>query len=411
MTLYEYAARERAGRAVRGQVAAASSEEVLSLLRARDLAVVRVRPAPKGMRALFSKLDGSRGGLGRVKRVELSMFTRQLSTMLAAGLALLEALDVLSEQSESVAMRKVCAHVASEVRNGADLSAALESRGKTFGPLYVSMVKAGEASGQMDQILERLADHLEDGDKLRSELRSALTYPVVSLGLVVSITAFLLIGVVPGFRDVFESLDSELPAITTAVLGLSDSIREQWLVCAGLLALPFLLLWLTKKTERGGELLDRASLRLPVLGEVMRQVALARFSRTFSTLIRAGVPILGALDIVADTAGNRAIARAVRNCSTSVQSGNSLCEPLSKSSLFPPMVSRMVGIGERTGSLEALLEKIGEFYEGRVRATVSSLTSLIEPILIAVMGVLVGGVVLAVFLPILDIVGQLGASG
>ena len=357
----------------------------------------------------MGRLNGSRSSFGRVKRVELSMFTRQLSTMLAAGLALLEALDVLSEQSESAAMRKVSAHVASEVRNGADLSAALESRGKTFGPLYISMVRAGEASGQMDQILERLADHLEDGDKLRSELRSALTYPVVSLGLVVSITAFLLIGVVPGFRDVFESLDSELPAITTAVLGLSDSIREQWLVCAGLLALPFFLLWLMKKTERGGELLDRASLRLPVLGEVLRQVALARFSRTFSTLIRAGVPILGALDIVADTAGNRAIARAVRSCSTSVQSGNSLCEPLSQSSLFPPMVSRMVGIGERTGSLEALLEKIGEFYEGRVRATVSSLTSLIEPILIAVMGVLVGGVVLAVFLPILDIVGELGA--
>ena len=316
MTLFEYAARERAGRSVRGQVAAGSSEEVLALLRARDLAVVRVRPAPQGVKGLLNGLKGARGLGGRVKRTELSMFTRQLSTMLAAGLALLEALDVLSEQSESPAMRKVAAQVAGEVRNGADLSAALESREKTFGALYISMVRAGEASGQMDQILERLADHLEDGDKLRSELRSALTYPVVSLGLVVSITAFLLIGVVPGFRDVFESLDSELPAITTAVLGLSDSIREQWLLCLGVLALPGLLLWLTKRTARGGELLDRASLRLPVIGEVLRQVALARFSRTFSTLIRAGVPILGALDIVADTSGNRAIARAVRDCSS-----------------------------------------------------------------------------------------------
>ncbi|MCH2103521.1 MAG: type II secretion system F family protein [Planctomycetes bacterium] len=411
MTLYEYAARERAGRAVRGQVAAGSREEVLSLLRARDLAVVRVKPASQGLSGLMTKLRGARSFTGRVKRTELSMFTRQLSTMLAAGLALLEALDVLSEQSESQAMRKVAAEVGGDVRNGADLSAALESREKTFGALYISMVRAGEASGQMDQILERLADHLEEGDKLRSELRSALTYPVVSLGLVVSITAFLLIGVVPGFRDVFESLDSDLPAITTAVLGLSDSIREQWFVCLGVLALPGVIFWLTKRTVRGGELIDRASLRLPVIGEVLQQVALARFSRTFSTLIRAGVPILGALDIVADTSGNRAIARAVRACSSSVQSGNSLAEPLSRSSLFPPMVSRMVGIGERTGSLEALLEKIGEFYEGRVRATVSSLTSLIEPILIAVMGVLVGGVVLAVFLPILDIVGELGASG
>jgi len=411
VTLFEYAARERAGRSIRGQVAAASAEEVLSLLRARDLAVVRVRPVRAGARAILSKLIHARSGLGRVKRVELSMFTRQLSTMLAAGLPILEALDVLSEQSESAAMRGVCAHVAVEVRNGGDLSAALESCGRTFSTLYVSMVRAGEASGQMDEILERLACHLEDGDKLRSELRSALTYPVVSLGLVVSITAFLLIGVVPGFRDVFQSLDSELPAITTAVLGLSDALREEWLTCVGVAMAPLLLLWFLRRTERGGEFFDRASLRLPVIGEVLSQVALARFSRTFATLVRAGVPILAALEIVADTAGNRAIARSVRACSDSVQAGNSLSEPLGESRLFPPMVVRMVGIGERTGALESLLEKIGEFYEGRVRATVGSLTSLIEPVLIAVMGVLVGGVVLAVFLPILDIVGELGASG
>jgi len=322
----------------------------------------------------------------------------------------MEALEVLSEQSESPAMCKVSANIAAEVRNGADLSAALESCGKVFGQLYISMVKAGEASGQMDQILERLADHLEEADKLRSELRSAMTYPVISLALVASITAFLLIGVVPGFRDVFESLDAELPAITTAVLSLSDALRQHLLLSAGIAMLPLAMFWAMRRTERGAELIDRFSLRIPVFGEVLRQAALARFSQTFATLVRAGVPILATLEIVADTAGNRTVARSVRDCSESVRAGRPLSEPMGECAVFPPMVVRMIGIGERTGSLEALLEKIGEFYEGRVRATVGSLTSLIEPILIAVMGVLVGGVVLAVFLPILDIVGQLDGS-
>lgn len=411
MTLFQYAARERAGRSVTGSVAAQSAEEVLTLLRARDLAVVSVRPAGEGAGVAFKKILAACSVGGRVQHTELSMFTRQLATMLAAGLALLEALDVLAEQSESAAMRTACVRLADEVRGGAEFSAAIECCGRTFSPLYASMVRAGEASGQMDQILERLADHLEDGDKLRSELRSALTYPIVSLGLVLSITAFLLIGVVPGFRDVFESLDTELPAITTAVLGLSDTLREAWILCAAAVAAPFVLLWLLRRTERGALILDRISLRLPVIGEVLRQVAMARFSRTFATLVRAGVPILASLEIVADTAGNKAVAAAVRSSAASVQAGNTLSEPLAKSPYFPPMVSRMISIGERTGALESLLEKIGEFYEGRVRATVGSLTSLIEPVLIAVMGILVGGVVLAVFLPILDIVGHLDGQG
>lgn len=380
------------------------------MLRARDLAVVKVEPAPEGVQAAIRKLFDGRKGLGRVKATELSMFTRQLSTMLGSGLALMEAFEVLSEQSESPAMCKVSAHIADEIRSGADLSAALESCGKVFGSLYISMVKAGEASGQMDQILERLADHLEEADKLRSELRSAMTYPVISLALVASITAFLLIGVVPGFRDVFESLDAELPAVTTAVLSLSDTLRQNILASVAITLLPLLLFWGAKQTERGAELFDRLALRLPIFGEVLRQAALARFSQTFATLVRAGVPILATLEIVADTSGNRTIAKSVRACSESVRAGRPLSEPMSESAVFPPMVVRMIGIGERTGSIESLLEKIGEFYEGRVRATVGALTSLIEPILIAVMGVLVGGVVLAVFLPILDIVGKLDGS-
>jgi type IV pilus assembly protein PilC len=382
----------------------------VTILRARDLSVVKIEAAPQGAGSALGKLFSARRVPGRVKATELSMFTRQLSTMLAAGLALMEALEVLSEQSESPAMCKVSASIAAEVRNGADLSAALESCGKVFGQLYISMVKAGEASGQMDQILERLADHLEEADKLRSELRSAMTYPVISLALVASITAFLLIGVVPGFRDVFESLDAELPAITTAVLSLSDALRQHLLLSAGIAMLPLALFWAMRRTDRGAELIDRFSLRIPVFGEVLRQAALARFSQTFATLVRAGVPILATLEIVADTAGNRTVAKSVRDCSESVRAGRPLSEPMGECAVFPPMVVRMIGIGERTGSLEALLEKIGEFYEGRVRATVGSLTSLIEPILIAVMGVLVGGVVLAVFLPILDIVGQLDGA-
>jgi type IV pilus assembly protein PilC len=286
----------------------------------------------------------------------------------------------------------------------------METCPKAFSPLYVSMVRAGEASGMMDIILERLADYQEASQALTREIKSAMTYPVISLTLVLGITAFLMLGVVPTFKQVFDGLGSELPALTAFVLGVSDFMRAQWMIMfGGMFGIVFALITF-KKTETGALLFDKLALRAPVFGPLARKVALARFSRTFATLVRSGVPIMATLDIVSETAGNRVVSNAVNESKDAVRNGQPLSEPLSKSKVFPPMVVRMIAIGERTGALEALLEKIAEFYDAQVKAAIKALTSLIEPILITFMGVIVGGVVLSVFLPILDVIGKLGGN-
>jgi type IV pilus assembly protein PilC len=286
----------------------------------------------------------------------------------------------------------------------------MEKCPKAFNDLYVAMVRAGEASGQMDIILERLADYQEASQALQREIKSAMTYPVISLVLVLGITAFLMMGVVPTFKQVFEGLGSELPALTAFVLDTSDFMKAYWYLIFGGMAGAVFGLMAFVKTEAGGLMFDKFSLSAPVFGPLVRKIALARFSRTFATLIRSGVPIMGTLDIVSETAGNRVVSNAVQLAKESVRNGQLLSEPLGQTKVFPPMVVRMIAIGERTGALEALLEKIAEFYDSQVKAAIKSLTSLIEPLLISFMGVIVGGVVLSVFLPILDVVGKLSGS-
>jgi type IV pilus assembly protein PilC len=415
VTTFKYAAKGPGGKTVEGTINASDKTEAVAELRKQNLVVVRVDEAGAQATAKKKAVGGrTAGGLFKVKpkasRTELVIFTRQLATMVGAGLALLESLEVLADQAESKGMKMTCERLSQEVRGGVDLSAAMELCPKVFDPLYVSMVRAGEVSGQMDIILERLADYQEASDALRREIRSAMTYPVISMVLVLGITAFLMLGVVPGFRQVFDSLDSDLPAITTFVLETAEYMKAHWAIVFGGLIFSIFGLLAFKKTERGTWMWDRFSLKAPVFGNLARKVALARFSRTFATLIRSGVPIMGTLDIVAETAGNKVVAQAVYDSRESVRSGNLLSEPLGRSKVFPPMVVRMIAIGERTGSLEVLLEKIAEFYDSQVKAAVKSLTSMIEPLLISVMGVIVGGVVMAVFLPILDVVGKLGGG-
>jgi type IV pilus assembly protein PilC len=262
----------------------------------------------------------------------------------------------------------------------------------------------------MDVILQRLADYVEASEELKREIRSAMTYPVISLVLVLSITAFLMIGVVPGFKEVFDGLNAELPALTKTTLAISDWLRAKWyMVFAGLFAMGagFVIL---KKTPQGALALDHVALRVPIFGQLTRKVCLARFSRTFATLVRSGVPIMATLDIVAETAGNQVISNVVHASRDSVRNGNMLSEPLGRSTVFPPMVVRMIAIGEKSGALEALLEKIAEFYDSQVKATIKALTSLIEPLLICFMGGIVGVVILSVFLPILNIISELSGQ-
>jgi type IV pilus assembly protein PilC len=412
VTTFKYAAKGPGGKTVEGTINAADRSEVAAELRKQNLVALKIEESGESVR---KRPPGPKNFLGVLKkpsasRTDLVMFTRQLATMVGSGLALLEALEVLGEQAEASGLKMTCERLVAEVRAGVDLSTAMECCPKAFDPLYVSMVRAGEVSGQMDTILVRLAEYMESTEQLRREIKSAMTYPCVSMCLVLGITTFLMLGVVPGFRSVFESLDCELPRITQFTLNTADFLKAHWALVFGGMFLTVVALFMFKRTEKGSLFFDHFSLRVPIIGPLVRKVALARFSRTFATLIRSGVPIMATLDIVADTAGNRVVADVVLNSRESVRSGNLLSEPLSRSRVFPPMVVRMIAIGERTGSLEVLLEKIAEFYDQQVKAAVKSLTSLIEPILISVMGVIVGGVVMSVFLPILEVVGKLGSQ-
>ena len=411
MITFKFSANGPGGQSVEGTISADSRAEAVAELRSKKLTIVRMDESGAAKK---NKLRGEIR-LTRLKpsarKGEVVIFTRQLATMVGAGLSLLESLEVLRDQAESAGMQLCLDTLANEVRGGSDLSAAMEKCPKVFNHLYVSMVKAGEISGQMDVILNRLADYLEAAEELSREIKAAMTYPVISMFLVLAITAFLMIGVVPTFKDVFDSLDAKLPGITQFVLSISDFLRANFLLVIGGTFFAAVSLIMFKKTKQGGLLFDSISLRLPVFGPLFSKVCLARFSRTFATLIRSGVPIMSTLDIVANTSGNQVVSNAVLASRDSVRNGNLLSEPLSTAKVFPPMVVRMIAIGERTGALETLLEKIAEFYDSQVKAQVKALTSLIEPLLISFMGVIVGGVVLAIFAPILDMVGKLSGGG
>ena len=417
MANFQYAAKDKSGKTIQGTIQANDRNEAVNQLRGRELIILKVEEGGRAQKSeAKSTMPGSAkgGGLFRkspsCSKAELVIFTRQLSTMISAGISLLEAIEVLAEQAETPGMKATCVSLAANLRGGSDLSAAMNACPKAFTSLYVSMVTAGEASGQMDVILQRLADYVEASEELKREIRSAMTYPVISLVLVLSITAFLMIGVVPGFKEVFDGLGAELPALTKTTLAISDWLRAKWylvFVGMGALVAGFMV---AKKTPQGALLLDHLALKMPIFGPLARKVCLARFSRTFATLVRSGVPIMGTLDIVADTSGNRVISDVVKASRESVRNGNMLSEPLSKSKVFPPMVVRMIAIGERSGALEALLEKIAEFYDSQVKAAIKALTSLIEPLLICFMGGIVGVVILSVFLPILNLIGELSAK-
>lgn len=423
MAEFKYAAKDPGGTTVEGTIQAETKADAVAELRKKNLIIIKLseggaRKKPFQRGAAAGGADGddagkrkraARGG-GKVKKSEVVIFTRQLATMVGAGLSLLESLEVLGYQAESKGMQATCTTLVESVRGGSDLSAAMELCPKTFTSLYISMVKAGEVSGQMDIILNRLADYMEAAEELSREIKSAMTYPVISMVLVIGITMFLMMGVVPTFKNVFESLDTDLPAITQFVLDMSNFLRGNAVLVIGGMFASIVGTVMFKKTTPGERFFDALLLKLPVFGVLFQKVCLARFSRTFATLVRSGVPIMATLDIVAATSGNWMLTKAVLASRDSVRNGNLLSEPLAHEKIFPPMVTRMIAIGERTGALEALLEKIAEFYDSQVKAQVKALTSLIEPLLIAFMGIVVGGVVLAIFMPILNMVSNLSGQ-
>jgi type IV pilus assembly protein PilC len=399
-TTYAYRVRDRQGKLLGGTLEADNEQAVVAKLRQLGYAPVSIEAEKgAGMKAEL-RLPGS----GRVKLKDLAVFSRQFATMINSGLSLLRALTILGEQTDNKRLAQIIILVRAEVEKGTSLSAAMAKHPKAFNRLYVSMVRAGEIGGFLDQVLVKVAETFEKEVALRGKIKSAMTYPVVVFAMVLMIVAAMLLFIVPTFESLYESLGGTLPLPTRVLMGASNGLRRFFpLVVVAVVLLVFgLRRW--KATTRGRYALDKFKLKVKVFGPLFHKSALSRFSRTLSTLIRSGVPILQALEIVGETVNNAVISRAVHDVQDSVREGESLATPLSKHATFPPMVVQMMAVGEETGALEVMLAKVADFYDQEVEAAVASLTSLIEPILIAVMGAAVGGMVVALYMPLFNII-------
>jgi type IV pilus assembly protein PilC len=397
MPVFQYTARTLKGELQSGEVDLPTRDDVIAHLRKNRLVVVQVRTAPRAFKLSF--------GLGaRVTTRDLVVMTRQFATMINAGLPLVQALDILAKQTENKALAGITKQVVYDVESGHTLADALRKHPKAFGDLYVNMVAAGEAGGILDTILVRLAQFLEKNDAIIRKVKGAMVYPAVIMSVAAIAIAVLLIFVIPTFQNMFASVNLELPLPTRVVIGMSALLTNYWWVMLGALGGTAFLLNRYYKTSPGRLQLDRLLLRLPVLGDVIRKAAVSRFTRTLGTLISSGVSILDGLEITARTAGNMVIHNAVMASRASIAGGDTIARPLEKSGVFPPMVISMIAVGEQTGGLDEMLSKIADFYDDEVDAAVSTLLSLMEPIMIVVLGVIVGGMVVAMYLPIFDMV-------
>ncbi len=394
MATFQYTAKDYNGRTVIGVVEAAAEADAAATLQNKSMVVVSL----KEVRARQLRASGQ-----KVKLEDLVVFSRQLATMIDAGIPLVQALGILSEQVENKALKTVVLSVRQDIEAGMSFCDALSKHPAVFSELFINMSRAGEASGMLDEVLDRLASYLEKSASLQRKISSSLVYPAVVISMAALITAVLLLKVVPTFKGIFDMLGGKLPLPTQMLILVSDIFRKYFLygiLIAGAIVFIFRK-WVS--TPKGRYRFDGFQLNVPVLGELFRKVAVAKFSRTFSTLIKSGVAVLNALEIVGKTAGNKVIEEAVANCRTAVRDGESISQPLIRSRVFPPIVCRMIGVGEQTGQLEKMLSKIADFYDDQVDAAVSGLTSLIEPLVIAFLGIVIGGIVIALFLPIFKI--------
>jgi type IV pilus assembly protein PilC len=399
-TTYAYKVRDREGKVLGGSLEAESEDAVVARLRQLGYAPISIE-AEKGAGL---KSEVRLPGAGRVKLKDLAVFSRQFATMINSGLSLLRALTILGEQTSNRRLGEVITQVRAEVEKGTSLSAAMARHPRVFNRLYVAMVRAGEIGGFLDQVLVKVAETFEKEVALRGKIRSAMTYPVVVFAMVLMIVTAMLIFIVPTFESLYESLGGVLPLPTRMLIGASQGVRRYFLLVLLAVVVAVFAFRRWKATPAGRYRIDQFKLKVKVFGPLFHKTALSRFSRTLATLIRSGVPILQALEIVAETVNNGVISRAVRDVQESVREGESLATPLSKHPTFPAMVVQMMAVGEETGALDTMLSKVADFYDQEVEAAVASLTSMIEPILIAVMGAAVGGMVIALYLPLFNII-------
>jgi type IV pilus assembly protein PilC len=396
MPMYEYTARNAAnGQIQRGQLDVSSQSEVSNYLRKNRLLLVSVREAPKQIKL-------SLPGAMRIKTRDVVIFTRQFATMINAGLPLVQSLTILAQQTENKALAEITRSVVYDVESGNTLADAFSKHPRAFSDLYVNMVAAGEAGGILDTILLRLATFLEKSDALMRKVKGAMVYPGVIMSVAAIAIAVLLIFVIPVFQNLFASVNLDLPLPTRIVIGLSDILIGYWWAVLGTVGAIVFAIRRYYGTSGGRKTIDSLLLRAPVLGDLLRKSAVSRFTRTLGTLISSGVSILEGLEITAKTAGNMVIHDAVMASRQSIAGGDTIAAPLEKSKVFPPMVISMIAVGEQTGGLDEMLTKIADFYDEEVDVAVGALLSLMEPMMIVVLGVVVGGMVVAMYLPIFD---------
>ncbi len=396
MGVWVYQGRTVSG-STQGEIEAADRNAAVAALRGKGVLTTNIKEKPA--RAAREKKIG-----GKVKDKEMAIFTRQFSTMIDAGLPLVQCLNILADQSESKNLRDVTTRVARDVEAGSSLAEAFRKHPKTFDDLFTNMVEVGESGGILDVVLQRLSVYIEKAAALKRKIKAAMIYPLTIVSVALIVVIFMLTFVIPTFATMFKNLGAELPLPTKIVLWMSDFVQSWILVILAALGAGIYALRRYYRTEAGKSLIDALLLKLPVFGTLIRKVSVARFTRTLGTLISSGVPILQGLRITARTAGNKVVEKAVLNCRAVVTAGGTITEPLKTSTVFPPMVIQMINVGEQTGALDAMLGKIADFYDDEVDTAVGALTALLEPMMIVFLGVVIGGLVVAMYLPIFRLV-------
>jgi type IV pilus assembly protein PilC len=411
MPNFAYSGRTRAGQNVSGERVADSMDAASAALRREQIMVTRITPAKAKPDAAGKEKDKGKKAVGKIGKgvsaKTLAVFVRQFSVMIDAGLPLVQCLDILGGQEEDKNFAAVINQTRTDVESGASLADAMRRHPKTFDPLFTNMIAAGEAGGILDTILKRLATYIEKAVKLAGQVKSAMIYPIAVVVIAGGVVGVILWKVIPTFANLFEGLGADLPLPTRIVIGLSNGLVSYFpivLVVAGG------IVYMIKRyyaTAPGRRVIDSMVLKAPVLGNIMRKIAVARFCRTLATLISSGVPILDGLEITAKTAGNAIVEDAIMSTRKSIERGETISAPLKETAVFPPMVTQMIGVGEATGALDTMLAKIADFYEEEVDAAVAGLLTLLEPIMIALLGLVVGGIVIAMYLPIFDLISKL----
>jgi type IV pilus assembly protein PilC len=403
MPSFAYTARETAtGREIRNSVEAATEQAAIAALLNRNLLVVSIQEK-------ISKKGRTKGG--RVQLADLVVFTRQLATMIDAGIAIVQALQALADQTGNKVMRDTIRDICTRVESGESFSEALTRHPKAFNRLYVSMVSAGEKGGLLAEIMARLATYLENSERLRKKVKTALMYPTAVTVVAICITVFLLVKVIPTFKEIYSGFGSKLPGPTEFLMSISD-LMQHYLILFILAAGALIWGWLYFiKTKTGREFWDGRRIKLPIFGPIAHKICLARFTRTLSSLVRSGVPILEVLQIVSQTVGNVVMEKAIKNAASGIERGESISGALGKNPIFPTMIIRMLSAGEQTGNIDNMLERVSNFLDEEIDTTLTGLMSLIEPMLIVVLGLVIGGMVICMFLPIFNLANIVSGNG